>query len=280
MAFEKMVRGKIMKKIVVILFVLLNIQIFCDTFYFAQVTDLYIGAEVNFREREQKMTQFRIAALPISVNKLKIPLEFVAFTGNITNNGVKYTDPFVKNGLDEIRKINVPLYFVPGNHDIYPGNFATRFNLDSFKKNFGDISFSKEIKGVKFIFFYGENLRIPSVIEGYDPFGWLENELITAEGKPVVLITHSMPGDDYSDDNFIQVWDKDNGEKLKIMLNSYNVRAVIAGHEDCDKMRYIGKIPVFIAPNFSLFGGRQASYRVYKYNNGEVSYFTRYIEQQ
>lgn len=267
------------KMILLIVCIILSSNLFCETFYFGQVTDIHLGAESTLRENEKEISQRRIAALPISINKLNIPLEFVAFTGNTTNNGMKYDDPYVKYGVDAIKKIKTKLYFIPGNHDIYPGNYATRFNIESFIRYFGEISFVQEIKGVRFVFFYGENLRISTNIDGYNPLKWLETQLEESAGKPVILMTHSVPGEEYYDEKLRQIWDEKNAEKFKILLNNYNIKAIIAGHENADKMRYLGKIPVFIAPNFSVFDGRQASYRVYKYNDGEVTYFTMYIEQ-
>lgn len=267
------------KSFIALLIFIVNISMYAEVFYFAQVTDVHLGAEVNFLEKDKKLSQYRLDALVESINSINIPLEFVVFTGNITFNGVKYEDLFVKSGIEKIKKINKKMYFLPGNHDIFPASYATRFNMESFIQRFGEISFAEETAGVKLVFFYGENLRIPSVIDGYEPLKWLEKRFDEAEGKPIILFTHSVPGEEFAEEKFRQIWNAENSEKFKKIINLYNIKAIIAGHENADKMRWIGKTPVFIAPNFSIFGGRQASYRVYKYSDGEISYFTKYIEE-
>jgi hypothetical protein len=60
-------------------------------------------------------------------------------------------------------------------------------------------------------------------------------------------------------------------------LRAHTIKAVITGHFHRDELHWTDGIPVFSAPPVAGFWGRQASYRLYEYRAGNLSYRTLYL---
>ncbi|MDY6906314.1 MAG: hypothetical protein SWH61_16705 [Thermodesulfobacteriota bacterium] len=52
-------------------------------------------------------------------------------------------------------------------------------------------------------------------------------------------------------------------EKWKTLINTYNVKAIVAGHFHRDELHWLGDVPVYIAPPVAGYWGRKAAFRIY-----------------
>lgn len=62
--------------------------------------------------------------------------------------------------------------------------------------------------------------------------------------------------------------------ELARLLGGFDVKAVITGHFHRDELHWVDGVPVFAGPPAAGYWGRQASFRVYEYENGRVGYRT------
>jgi 3',5'-cyclic AMP phosphodiesterase CpdA len=234
--------------------------------YFVQITDTHWGDGDNF-ERTQKAVE-RINALPMQI-------KCVVHTGDITNDNIE-EESVVEKGLKILRELKVPVHFVPGNHDIlrirHPETQA------AYTKHFGPLVTEAEYDGVVFLMIYTEPLAKSFILEGYSPLAELEAALKRAGKKPVIVFHHS-PDAWQIDNNVIhEEWKNEIWEKWKVILNSSNVKAVIAGHFHRDGHYLLGDVPVYVSSAIADYFGAQATFRVYEYKDGKLGYSTQYLE--
>lgn len=231
-------------------------------FYFAQITDTHIGA-ADYYPKLQHVVD--------SLNENSLQPEFVAVTGDVTND--KIDDPNnaeIDRGAALFKSLKMPVYFLPGNHDVTTWRIDTM--VKAFNDKFGPVPNKAECHGVVLLFFFVEPYINDYKVEGYDPLGWLEKELKAAKGKPIILFQHNpFVGDFYLNQMH------DNGvdelrERWAKLLNSYNVKAVITGHFHRDELHWIDNIPLFVGEPVI----QTSAYRVYEYNNGKIGYRTVY----
>lgn len=235
-------------------------------FYFVQMTDTHLG-DKNHLKKAKKAVKL--------INKLPMKIECVVHTGDITMD--KLEDKKVINESQAIfSKLNMPMHYVPGNNDIIPTRFA--LTSKAYLENFGPLISMAEYQNVVFLFVYTEPLRKSFSIKGYDPLGQVENYLKQSKGKPVIIFHHAPCVSDFYKNTFHDKWDAQNKEKWIKLVNSYNVKAVIAGHFHRAEQHWLGNVPLYVAAPISGYLGRQASFRIYEYNNGKIGYRTQYIK--
>jgi predicted phosphodiesterase len=235
-------------------------------FYFAQVTDTHFGSRDHL-VRSRQIVQ-RINALPMKI-------ACVVHTGDIVADQIedKKLVTAVRAVMDSL---DVPLHYVPGNHDIPADRLQA--TLPVYREAFGNLIESAKYNGVVFLFVYTEPLRKNIVIEGYRPLEALRQHLERAEGNPVIVFHHAPSVKNFYNNTVHSSWQAKIRRQWIALLNAYNVKAVIAGHFHRDEFHWLGKVPLYIAPPVAGFWGRQASYRIYEYRDGRVSYTTQYIE--
>lgn len=250
-----------------IFFIICNIcyagEVVDNHFYFVQITDTHY----DHYDRTRKAVEM--------INNLPMPIKFVVHTRDITMNNIE-DEEIVDSALSEMKKISVPVYYVPGNHDILPDK------LDSTKKiyidNFGPLASQAEYDGVLFLFIYTEPLTMKFKVDGYEPFKQLEKYLKESNGKPVIVFHHTSSADDFYNNAMHTVWPKDVRDRWVKLLNEYNVKAVIAGHFHRDEHYWLGNVPLYISSSIASYWGRQGTFRIYEYRDGKISYRTQYIE--
>lgn len=229
-------------------------------FFFVQLTDTHFETGDNIARSHKAIER---------INNLSMDIQCVVHTGDILTID-KMEDSLLQAYLDTslaiMGNIKVPVHYVPGNHDIFPDKADTTAKI--FRKYFGELISSAEYEGVVFIFVFTETLRKSFIIEGYDPLAELEVYLQKAkqENKPVLVFHHSPS----------VKWDDDVREKWIKLLNDYNVKGVIAGHHHRDELFWLNTVPLYVSPPVSGWWGRQATYRIYEYNNGKLGYTTKY----
>jgi len=234
-----------------------------SSFYFVQITDTHLSHKENF-ERTEKIIE-RINALPFKV-------EFVVNTGDIFNDNIEDANA-VKTTVQVFSRLKPPIYYIAGNHDI-----SSEKSKMVYIKNFGQLNYVKEINNIVFIFAYTNYAKNDPNSLNAEFFRWLEDSLKKAGGKPVIIFQHIPAGQDFYDNSFHSSWPLEAEKKWLELINSHNVKAVIAGHFHRDELHWFGKVPLYVGEPVSLWLGRQAAFRVYQYKDGKVSYFTQYLD--
>ncbi|NQT96785.1 MAG: metallophosphoesterase [Candidatus Marinimicrobia bacterium] len=235
-------------------------------FYFVQVTDTHFGDGDNY-ERVEKIVE--------TINNLPMEIKCVVHTGDITSNNIEQ-DSVVVRGISIMDKLQVPIHFVPGNHDIL--EWELDITKQRYLTHFGNLIDVKEYEGILFIFVYTETLAHSFEIDGYDPLLELEAILKDAAGKPAIIFHHTPSPDDFYRNEMHDSWKQDSREKWEKLLNSYNIKAVMAGHFHRDEHHWLGDVPLYVSAPVGGWWGRQASFRIFEYKNGKLGYRTQYIE--
>jgi len=236
-------------------------------FYFAQVTDIHFGTDEN-AARATKVVD--------SINKLVMKPECVVITGDMMSDNI-LDGRTLTAGLDILKQLKPPVHYLAGNHDVVEGDkfAATR---EAFTKYFGPLASKAEYDGVVFLMIYTEPLKHTFQVQGFDPLKWLEQALKEAGDKPVIIFTHRPDVDDFWGNVIHPGWPNKTREKWEGLIKAHNVKAVITGHYHRDELHWIGNVPQFVCSSVASYFGRQASYRVYEYDEGKISYWTVYFE--
>jgi 3',5'-cyclic AMP phosphodiesterase CpdA len=234
--------------------------------YFVQITDTHWGDRDNFKRTQKAVEQ---------INALPMPIKCVIHTGDITMDKIE-DESVVEKGLKILRELKVPVHFVPGNHDILRSRHSA--TQAAYTKYFGLLVTEAEYDGVIFLMIYTEPLAKSFIREEYSPLAELEAALKRADKKPVIVFHHSPDVDDFYNNAMHEGWKNEIREKWKSILNSYNVKAVIAGHFHRDEHYWLGEVPVYVSSSIAGYFGRQGTFRVYEYKEGKVGYRTQYLE--
>lgn len=238
-----------------------------EPLYFVQVADTHLGVAGHDRVVTQIVDM---------INALPMPVACVVHTGDLSADQLDRpaaTDP----GLAALRKLKVPVHFIPGNHDILAKRKAE--TLTAWTNSVGPLCSRAEYGGVLFLFVYMDAVVRQEDVPGFDPLGWLERELRGSHGKPVLLFFHTPPMDDFYGNQWHAGWPQSIRERWLTLVKSANVRAAIGGHFHRDELQWMDGVPVYVAPPAARFWGRQPSFRIYEYRNGRLSYRTCYLEE-
>lgn len=237
-----------------------------DPVYFVQITDTHLGKD-DHNERMEKIVK--------SINQLPFDISCVVHTGDIFQNNIMDFE-VVKEGLAILNKIKYPIHFVPGNHDILYYEYEE--NMQQYLKFFKTTDTIVVYKDLAFVFIYTEPFRDNKIKDKSKSFENLENYLNDCKMYPTIVLHHTPSVEDFYNLEIHHGWVDENYEKWVDVLNKYNVKAVIAGHFHRGELHWLKNIPLYISPSVAGFWGRQASYRVYEFSNGKLSYWTVYIE--
>ncbi|MCJ7774217.1 MAG: metallophosphoesterase [Desulfobacterales bacterium] len=235
-------------------------------FYFVQMTDTHFGDD-NHLKKAKKAIKY--------INKLPMKIQCVVHTGDITMDKLDDKE-VIDESLAVLSRLKVPIHYVPGNNDISLHRLEPTTN--AFVENFGELISMAEYQNVVFLFVYTEPLRKAFSIKGYDPLKQIESYLNKSKGKPVIIFHHAPCVSDFYKNTFHDKWDEQNKKKWIKLVNRYNVKAVIAGHFHRAEHHWLGNVPLYVAAPISGYLGRQASFRIYEYNNGKIGYRTQYIK--
>lgn len=241
-------------------------QVSDDTnFYFVQITDTHFGDYEHYKRSEKAVR---------AINDLPMKIECVVHTGDITSEKLDNTD-IVTNSIALLGGLDVPVHYIPGNHDILRNNHDTIMQI--YTNYYGKLISQQEYNGVIFLFVYTEPLAKDFLVPEYKPLQELEARLKHAGGKPVIIFHHTPSVDDFYNNQMHQGWKNDIREQWVALLNQYNVKAVIAGHFHRDEQHWLGNVPLYVSSSIAGYWGRQATYRIYEYKEGKISYRTQYI---
>jgi 3',5'-cyclic AMP phosphodiesterase CpdA len=189
-----------------------------DDFYFVQLSDSHWGYTGPANPESANTLKKAIAA----VNALKIPPEFIVFTGDLTHTT---DDPKERRRrLAEFKEITSALNvkhvrFMPGEHDA---------SLDSgaaFKEYFGETHYAFDHRGVHFVAV--DNVSDPGANIGTEQLDWLKADLAKQKKDArIVVFTHRPLFD------LAPKWDwatRDGAQAIDILMPYRNV-TVFYGH--------------------------------------------------
>lgn len=237
-----------------------------ERFYFVQVTDCHFGTGDHAA---------RMSNIVERINALPMPIACVVVTGDMTSDDITNA-VMLAAATGTLARLTAPVHYLPGNHDILAKHLAA--TLTAYTNAFGPLASVAEYHGVEFVMLYTEPLRRPIRIAGYDPLTWLAATLKEAGRKPVIVFHHTPPFDDFYDNWMHPGWPAASREPWDKLIQSANVKAVIAGHFHRDELHWSGDIPCFVAASVAGYWGRQGSFRLYEYNGGRLGYRTIYLE--
>ncbi len=235
-----------------------------DRFFFVQITDTHFD-DFDHSKRTKGIVE--------EINQLPLKIEFVVHTGDITRDLLD-EEEVVTESLVILNKLKAPIYYIPGNHDIVA--YDVENTRQSFIKSYGKLIRRINVHGVAFIFMYTEPLATSIVLPGYNPFEQLQTMLRESNQNPVVICHHNPSVAAFYSNKMHPGWPEKNRKRWAALLNDYNVKAVIAGHFHKDEHHWLGDIPLYVSASVAGYFGRQASYRIYEYYNGRISYRTQY----
>jgi 3',5'-cyclic AMP phosphodiesterase CpdA len=236
-------------------------------FHFVQITDTHFG-DRDHLERTRRLVE--------QINRLPYEIVCVVHTGDIFADTI--TDAGVRDAaLGVLGRLKAPLHLLPGNHDILEKDVEN--TAAAYTRYIGPLSRQTEYHGVVFILAYTEPLAMGFAVDGYDTLRELESVLKRSAGKPVLLFHHRPAVDDYYEFAGSPAWNPAARAALEERLAGYDVKAVITGHFHRDELHWVGGRPVFAAPPVAGYWGRQASFRLYEYRDGQLSYRTVYLRE-
>lgn len=237
-------------------------------FYFAQMTDIHFGGEDNTA---------RAVKVVDDINRLPMKIECTVVTGDMGTRDGALDAKTIDAALSTFGKLTTPVHYVAGNHDILTGDKAAA-TQEAFVKHFGPLASKAEHNGVVFLMIYTEPLRKPTNVPGYDPLKWLEQALIDAGDRPVIIFTHAPDDEDFFEGKVQSSgWPKESRGKWEALIKSHNVKAVITGYFHRDELHWIGSVPEFVSAPVASYFDRQNTYRVYEYTDGKMGYRTIYV---
>ncbi len=238
-------------------------------FFFAQITDTHWGAGDTVA-----LTRTAVAMM----NRLPVKLEFVVHTGDMLADRIG-DERTVREGLDAMKSIKAPVYYVPGNHDILAVDAERTAKL--FTQYFGPVNGRLEVKGVVCLFVCTESLDGDTRNLGRIQREWVEGQLKGMGGRPVLMFMHKPPVRDMLTEGSPSDWQKDDYHpQWKRLFDEHpEIKAVVAGHLHRDELHWIGSVPIHVASSLAPFWDRQPSFRLYEYRNGRLGYWTIYLNR-
>ena len=120
--------------------------------------------------------------------------------------------------------------------------------------------------------------EMPDVLD-FDALGWLAKQIERAGDKLIFVFTHVPDGPDFYNNEVHPGWPEPARQTWRDILKKGNVKAVFAGHFHRDELQQNDDgIPTFVANSIADFWGRQASFKIYTYENGRIGFRSVYIE--
>ncbi len=199
-----------MRRLLFLLF-LIPLNLFSQTFRFAQVTDTHVGGATGADDLRRTV---------LDLNQQQ-GIDFVILSGDVTEFGSDEELALAKQILDSL---NLPLYVIPGNHD---SNWSES-GANSFRKVFGAETFFFEHNGVQFIgTTSGPNMRMSPGQVPRENLVWMDSifKANPDQDKPLIAINH------YPLDSSLNNW-YENIDRIK----TKNVQLALCGHGHINKL--------------------------------------------
>lgn len=241
------------------------------SFYFVQLTDTHWGA------RDGIALTRRVVEM---INDLPVKVEFVAVTGDLFSDSIR-REEVVAEAVEVMKGLKVPVYYVPGNHDVLKEDVARTHSL--FEKHFGPASRIVEVRGWTCLFLCTEMPEGETRSPGQVQREWVEAACRKTGGrKPVLLFMHRPPVRDMlnGSDGEVSWGDPYDTRWEDLFGRCPEIKAVFAGHFHRDELCWVGAVPVYVAASLARFWDRQPSFRLYEVRRGQVNYWELYPDRK
>jgi 3',5'-cyclic AMP phosphodiesterase CpdA len=192
----------------------------CHEWTFVQMCDPQLGFG-GYQEDKQRFKQ----AIK-QINQLRP--DFVVICGDLVNRTER---PSFADFNSIKKKLTVPCYCAPGNHDV--GNTPTPALLNQYRECIGKDYYAFEHKGCTFIVANTQLWKAPLAGESEKQDVWFKKALKTAADKqqPIFVITHYplFVKEPYEPDDYYNL-PLEKRKELLGLFEHYGVVAVLAGH--------------------------------------------------
>lgn len=210
-----------------------------EVFYFVQVVGPQFGRSA-YPEESVEAEEELMEKLTTTLNKMKPKPRFVAICGNFTRAGPSDKDHFpqveaFKSSLEKLDSA-IPVICVCGSNDI--GEKPCTESVETYRRNFGEESFSFWVEGVQFLVLNSVFYRDLSDEESLrkEQQDWLESNLLEAQVKPPqqIVVLQSIPwfcksiNETDSTDNI----DFETRHEIISKLKEAGVKAVFSGNKN------------------------------------------------
>jgi len=250
------------------LLIVLSLNMWGQDFYFVQITDTHLGIE-----NHENITSELIE----KINNLPFDVKFVVHTGDIFQNNLK--EKSVRASFHKLTsEFKMPFYAVPGNHDLLPEKYRLLSRI--YKKEIGPLNQLVKVEGVNMIFFYSIPFADTELPDVKSQKQWIVNALDSLSEEQVILFHHQPSVGDFYNNEMHDSWPPEMVLFWKELLNRDKVDAVICGHFHRDELHWLGQVPVYVSSSIAGFWERQASFRIYHYQGGRLSYQTVYYYEE
>lgn len=167
--------------------------------------------------------------------------KLILHCGDVAQKGNK---DYYKEMLSYFKKLKVPYYIVPGNHDVYFSDSGAGWT--DFEKAFGPSSFTFAAGSVRFI-----GLDSASGTLGAGQIAWLESVLDAKTEPYCVVFTHMNffpdPREGLLYFGFSNYYERD---ELEYLFSAHGVNYVFSGHTHGHVVQDLGGVEYVICPSF------------------------------
>jgi predicted phosphodiesterase len=235
-------------------------------FYFVQISDTHFGYDDHDKISME---------LAKSINDLPFDIQAVIHTGDIFQDNL-HEETAISTFYQFKSLIKPPLYVLPGNHDILPDKYDEHVNI--FQSKIGSLNKIFTIDSVSFLMYYSIPVAdsLPDIEVQKQ---WISHSLKLLQDKQVIICHHQPSVLDFYQNKDHLSWPEKEMEWWSSLVNKYNAEAIITGHFHRDELHWLDDVPVYVGGPVAGFWGRQASYRVYHYENKKLSYKTIYLNE-
>lgn len=236
-----------------------------SSFRFIQIADTHFG--------QNNHTELTIQ-LAEQIKRLPYHIQCAVHTGDIVHDLI-LDDAVVQAGKRAMSGLDMPIHYVPGNHDILRENLEhTRV---AYEKHYGKLLEVHDYGALVIVTVYTEPLALGFDAAGYHPLKAMEEVLQELHGRSVVVCHHTPCMGNLYNDREHPGWPEPARRTWVDLLNRHEVTAVLTGHFHRDEFYWLGKVPMFVCPPVSISWGRQTAYRIFTFENGRLSYRTQHL---
>ena len=218
------------------------------------------------------------------------------FTGDLSFNGAVESHKALAEKLAAVKAAGVPVYVLPGNHDVY-NHYAARFQGDGydlvepatagdFAEIYGPFGFdeaiARDVDSISYVAQLDEKTRLlmldTNTLEKpcglyKDTLAWIEEQLAEAQaaGQRVIAAGHQNL---YQQTVFNFWYVIGQGEALAALLRQYGVEVFLSGHLHTQHMMTVDGLTEIISSSLAVtpcqYGLLRLEKGVYRYENQSV----------
>ena len=177
---------------------------------------------------------------PIMKEIVRSRYSFVVIGGDFVAQNRDNRYRFLFRKLVSIKR-KPPIYFVPGNHDVF--NDDVEYSVENFHRYCGPDDYWFSRGDVAFVVLNDARTKITK-----DQFHWLETTLRELRGTAtyIFVIMHIPPFDPRPEQNYCLT--KKDGKRFMMLMEKYGVAYVFSGHIHCYFKEITNGVTYIVAP--------------------------------